>query len=54
MEKEWNFAADKVKVYGFKKWTRDCGWQWGVADTLKPFKMGIRQSKKELSTKFKL
>ena len=32
-EKERYFAADQVDGYGFKKWTRDCSWQWHVADT---------------------
>ena len=38
MEKEQYFAADQVKGYGFKKSTRNCSWQWDVADTPQPFK----------------
>ena len=43
MEKERNFAAEHVKSYGFNKRTRDCGWQWHVADTPEQFEISIRQ-----------
>ena len=43
MEKERYFAADQVKGYGFKKWTKDYSWHWHVADRPYPFK---RQHKK--------
>ena len=33
MENEQYFVADNVEVYDFKAWTRDCSWQWHVADT---------------------
>ena len=42
MVKKQNFAADKVKSYGFKKWMRDCGWIG-----IRPFGMGIGPSKKK-------
>ena len=28
MKKETNFPTGQVKGYDFKKWTRDCRWQW--------------------------
>ena len=31
MKKETNFGTDQVKGYDFKKWTRDCRWQWHTA-----------------------
>ena len=48
-----NFAADQAKSYSFNKWIKSCSWQWYVADTPLPFGIGIRLSKKGLSSNFK-
>ena len=48
-----NFAADQAKSYSFNKWIKSCSWQWYVADTPLPFGIGIRLSKKRLSSNFK-
>ena len=42
-KKEWHVAADQVKGYGFKKWTKDCSWQWHVVDT--PYLIKRKQKK---------
>ena len=50
MEKEQYFAADHVKGYGFKKWTRDCSWQWHVTDAPWPFKRKHKKNSGSLLT----
>ena len=50
MEKERYFAADQVNGYGFKKLTRDCNWQWHVADTPQPFKRKHKKNSGSLLT----